>query len=160
MTRLQDQVSMNIFLIRFSQHTNRQDIQSYKCLYHSNRGEREFPFTSILGNESLKFPFPNHRNKFFIPFPFPNFGYVFFIPIPVPNWGDEFYSFLARFQIYHFADGNHIGNWNIAKDIRLSIFSASSTFLKTISIEEVNPCIANENLPCCLTTSLPLLVHQ
>ena len=82
---------------------------------------------------------------FFIPFP--NFGNAFFHSLPIPDLWECFFSFPpcsqiegfdfyipSRSRICHFTNGN----WNTVKDTRLPIFSASSTFLTTIYIEEVN----------------------
>ena len=52
------------------------------------RGEREFPFSSIPGNESLWFLFPNYGSRFFHSLPVPEFlECYFFISIPFPNFG-------------------------------------------------------------------------
>ena len=61
-------------------------------------------------------------------------GMEFFIPFPFPNCGNGLFSFPSRSWICHFTDGN----WNTLFVTRLPIFSASSTFLTTIYIEEVN----------------------
>ena len=108
---------------------------------------------------------------FFIPFPFPNFGnayfsfpsrsrimrIVFFQSLPVPKLWEWIFSFPSRSRIvgmdfFHslpvpefalFPGGNPNGNWNIVRDTSLQIFSASSTFLIKIYIEEVHWAMEN-----------------
>ena len=67
---------------------------------------------------------------FFIPFPFPNYGNVFFsFPSRSRIVGIDFFNSLP---IPEFENRNQNGNWITVRDTRPPIFSASSTFLKTI----------------------------
>ena len=63
------------------------------------RDEREFPFPSILKNESHWFPFLNYGDRFFIPFSFMNHGNGFFPSLPVPELWGWIISFPSRSRI-------------------------------------------------------------
>ena len=63
------------------------------------RDEREFPFPSILKNESHWFPILNYGNGFFIPFSFLNRGNEFFPSLPVPELWEWIFSFPSRSRI-------------------------------------------------------------
>ena len=84
-------------------------------------------------------------------------GMDFFHSLPVPKLWEWIFSFPSRSRIvgmdfFHslpvpefalFPDGNPNGNWNIVRDTSLPIFSASSTFLIKIYIEEVHWAMEN-----------------
>ena len=119
----------------------------YKNVYALRSGvsgnSRSLPFPRMKASDSLSrfmemdffipFPFPNFGNAFFfIPFPFPNYGNCFFHSLPVPELWEWIFSFPSHSRICYFTDGNQNGNWITVRDTRPPIFSASSTFLKTI----------------------------
>ena len=121
------------------------NVKLFKLRVCDHRGEWEFPFPSIPGNESLRFSFPNYGNGcfhslpvpefqecfFFIPFPFPDFGNVFFyIPFPLQDCGNAFFLFSPRSRIYHVTDKSHNRNWKVVRDIRLTISSVIFYFLQ------------------------------
>ena len=64
---------------------------------------------------------PNYGNGFFHSLYLPVFCKFF----PFPKFGTVYFSFLSCSRICHFTDGN----WNIVRDNRLPIISASSSFL-------------------------------
>ena len=108
---------------------------------------RSRPFPRIKAPDSssrimgMSFFIPNpvsdFGNAFFDSLPVPElWGCFFFIPFPSPNCGNDFFSFPCRSRICHFTDGNQNRNWNTVRDTRLSIFSASSTFLTTTNEAE------------------------
>ena len=130
---------------------------SYQLLSGVSGNSRSRPFPRMKASDSLS---RIMGMDFFIPFPFPNFGnaffsfpsrsrimgmvffhslpvpelweWIFFIPFPFPNCGNGFFSFPSHSRICYFTDGNQNGNWITVRDTRPPIFSASSTFLKTI----------------------------
>ena len=67
-------------------HHNEIDIEQFNI-----RGEQDFSFPSIPGNESLWFLFPNYGNGFFYSIPVPEFQECFFNSLPVDEFWDWFF---------------------------------------------------------------------
>merc|ERR1712012_848393 len=70
---------------------------------------------------------------FFHSLPVPElWEWIFFHSLPVPELWEWIFLFPSHSRICYFTDGNQNGNWITVTDTRPPIFSASSTFLKTI----------------------------
>ena len=100
---------------------------------HSQEWKPPIPIPEIWEWIFHSVPFPEFRECFFYSLPVPElWECFFFLSLYVSELWEWIFSFPSHSRICYFTDGNQNGNWITVRDTRPPIFSASSTFLKTI----------------------------